>query len=529
MRLPERTFPKQPGWLRWLLVALAGLVFAVLLAYLFVYLRYAVALIQFPFDYDQGEGFELNDTLLFSRGEWPYRSNEVYPYYSSNYPPLYHLVLVPFMWVFGPAYWYGRLFSFLATLVTAALIGAAVHREGRVPWIAAAAGLLYLSSNYVYHVGPLFRQHISMVMLETAAIYLLWPLKHENDPDADPKAERWRLIWVLVLLMAAGYTKQLAYITAIVAFLFILTKGWKRAFISGAIFGAVGVAFFLLIDVGTGGEWWLNTIVANVNPFVPGQMQELFAQWFGLHLVVTLLAGAWVLYDGWRSRRVSLYSLWFIGAVANSTLAGKWGAGESYFMTAIAASLILAGLALSELHNRATSDDGPQPAFRAAMLLAIPLLLLWQTSLTVHMPTQGRLFGPVAQVLGLPTDQPYYDSQGYTQLGRPPNSIDVAQGYKILSYVQAVDGPVMTEEAAFSLLAGKAQVGNPTQLLNLDRSGLLNYAPLVADIEARRFDLIILKAEFYPRPVLRAIGQHYDSIATEPMNGFLYRILVPRE
>ena len=99
-----------------LLLSLALLLYV---GYFFVYARYAAALIAFPFDYDQGEGFELNDSVLFARGEWPYRNNAVYPFYASNYPPLYHLWLVPFVWVFGPAYWYGRLFSFVSTLVTA--------------------------------------------------------------------------------------------------------------------------------------------------------------------------------------------------------------------------------------------------------------------------------------------------------------------------------------------------------------------------------------------------------------------------
>ena len=60
-----------------------------------IYNIYAFALFQFPFDYDQGEGFELMDTLLFSQGEWPYRDNDTFPFYSSNYPPLFHVITAP--------------------------------------------------------------------------------------------------------------------------------------------------------------------------------------------------------------------------------------------------------------------------------------------------------------------------------------------------------------------------------------------------------------------------------------------------
>ena len=117
---------------------------------LLVYLLYAANLIPFPFDYDQGEGFELHDTALFSRGQLPYRDVEVFPFYASNYPPLYHLLAAPFVWIFGPAYWYGRLLSFLASLISAVAICIAVYRDGtRHKWIALLSGLAFLASNFV--------------------------------------------------------------------------------------------------------------------------------------------------------------------------------------------------------------------------------------------------------------------------------------------------------------------------------------------------------------------------------------------
>jgi len=118
-----------------------------LLGHLVVYVNYAIGLMRFPFDYDQGEGFELVDTIMFSEGEWPYRDNEVYPYYASNYPPLFHVLLVPLVWLFGKAYWYGRLVGFLGTLVTATAIGIMVYRAERHRGVAVLSGLAFLASN----------------------------------------------------------------------------------------------------------------------------------------------------------------------------------------------------------------------------------------------------------------------------------------------------------------------------------------------------------------------------------------------
>jgi len=550
---------------------LLGVVILIFAGYFIIYLRYTAALIQFPYDYDQGEGFELNDVVLFAHGQWPYRSNEVYPFYASNYPPLYHLWLVPFEWVFGPAYWYGRLFSFLSTLVTAGAIGWAVYRAARDRPIGLIAGLAYLSSNYVYHIGPLFRQHISMVMFETLAVVILAPLKTE-----DTQAERWRIFWGLLCLLAAGYTKQLAYATVAVCLLFIVWRGLKRGLIASAIFAGVAAALFGLINLATSGQWWLNIILANINEFIPGQMEGLFKQWYGLHFFLIWLSIIFVgIVIGLRvyyaikhipvpDQAYALYALWFLGAVANSTLAGKWGAGESYFMTSVAAMCVCTGLLLAEW-RRLTANR--QPLYRWATALAIPAVLIMQGNRFLHLPTQGKFFETLAQVLDVPPQgggrgartlelaptprtahtEPgntvigdagvfvdsegrvqYYDSQGYTQLGRPPNQIDTEQGNKILAYVKAATGPVLTEEAAFSLLAGKEQVGNPTQLYNLAKLSLLDSTALVEMIKRREFSIIVLKAEFYPLPVLQAIGQNYQSVETVPMNGFYYRVLKPR-
>ncbi len=211
------------GWL------LAGLAFVLLVGHLLIYVHYAVGLMRFPFDYDQGEGFELVDTMLFSQGEWPYRDNETYPFYASNYPPLFHVILVPFAWVFGPAYWYGRLAGFVGTLLTAAAIGGIVYREERHRGVAVLAGLAFLASNYVYHIGPLFRQHMTMVMFETLAVAVLAQAPSLRETGR----RRWALAGGLLLLLAAGYTKQHAVATCVAVFVFLFLRNPRRAAIWG--------------------------------------------------------------------------------------------------------------------------------------------------------------------------------------------------------------------------------------------------------------------------------------------------------
>lgn len=493
----------------WALVALA---LGVLAAYLAIYVIYAASLFRFPLDYDQGEGFELNDAILFSQGQWPYRDNHVYPFYASNYPPLFHLMMVPLLPLLGRTLLAGRALSFAVTLVIGGAVGWIVYRKTRRVELAAMCGLMVFASNYIYRIGPLARLHMTMVMFELLAIAFL-------DGVDDARHGRRNLIIGLILLGCAGWTKQLALATAVAGFVYLLLRNPRRAVVAGVIFAAVNGVLFALVNAATGGQWFVNIIQANVNAYDVGQAIGLYHQWFRLHWVLVVLAGV----HGVRelvARRVSVYSIWFVAAVFNSALAGKWGAGESYFTTAVVAACVLAGFALNL----------PPSAFH----FLIPLAFIIQAFFVLHMPTDGQRFGLLADVVGVgrqATVYPgysYYDAGGYTQLGHVLAERDFEAARKLLDYVRAVPGPVLTEEATLAILAGKAVVTNPTQLLNLYNNGLYDPSSLIEMIKARQFGLIVLRAQFYPPPVLEAIGQNYRPMDDVAMNGFIYRVLEPR-
>ncbi len=531
--------PERNAW-QWLPRLLVGLALLVFVGYLAIYSYYAVQLFRFPFDYDQGEGYELVDTILLSQGQWPYRDIETYPFYSSNYPPLYHLVVVPLVWLFGPHYWTGRLVTYLGTLLTAAAIGYAVYTESgrRRWWLAALAGLAFLASNYVYHVGPLFRQHMFMVMLETLAVVLVARVMAREEADGRP---RWLgLLLVMALLLAAGYTKQLAYATIAAVFIFLFLRRPLRAVVWAAGFLLATALIFVGINLATGGHWWTNTVTANINEFIPGQATGLLRQWFRLHTVLAVVAALYALYQLY-GERLSVYSIWFAVTLVNSLTAGKWGAGESYFATTIAASCILTGLAFGRVLELASG----KAALRALATSAVALLFLWQAWLVFHMPTHTPLLAGIATALGQPATAmvapqtscsaprppqpvPYVDSAGVSLLGRPPTAADGEAGRRIAAYVQAGERAAFSEEAGFNLYAGREVVTNPTQLLNLYKNDAVDLTEMVAMLDERAFETVILRAQFYPPPVLAAIGRNYETVELVEMNGFVYCILESR-
>lgn len=532
-------------------VALAVLALLAYVGYLAVYVSYAVELFRWPFDYDQGEGFELYDAVLYSRGAWPYRDSASFPFYASNYPPLFHLLIVPLLPVFGPQLIAGRLLSFVATLIAAATIAvvvrhniASVEHSWMNEWlIPLISGLGFLASNYVYQIGPLCRMHMTLVMFETLAVAFAAEFEH-------PEHGARNLILSLVMLFCAGYTKQTAVFTVAAVLSYVFLRDIKKALLAGAGLALTAGATFWLINVATQGQWWVNIIQANVNEFDYRQTLFLFGQWFRLHTLFVLLAAGYFVYELFWDR-LSAHSLWFFFALGVGALSGKWGAGFGYFNTAVAAACLTSGLALGKLTDvtgklelrglRLTVDE---EWGRACLAALIPLLYLWQAPRMLHLPTSGPVFEPLSRLLGVdrqlaygsgenlaPTHcapVAYHDAMGYTQLGHPLSAQDYAAGETIMTYVHAAEGPIFSEEAMFSILADKPVVTNPTQLLNLYNNGLLDTSEIIERIEQQAFSLVIFRAQFYPPPVLEAIGQHYRPVDQVCMNGFAYHLLQPR-
>lgn len=538
-------FHSLPRFWRWVIALLCGLAGLALIGQLVVYGHYAVALLRFPFDYDQGEGFELYDTVLHAQGQWPYRDSQIFPFYTSIYPPLFHLLTVPLVWLAGPQLWTGRLVGLAASLVAAGAIGWGVQRATGQRFIAFCSGLTFLASNYTFHIGPLFRQHMTMVAFETLAIVVL--ANASLDSPAPDKKHRWGLWIGLLLLLAAGFTKQMALATVLAALAFLWVRGPLRARLAGVGLVVIATGLFLGLNHASGysatvppleifqgplaplnqitSSWWFISLIrANVNQYDFNQALSFYRQWGELHRIIAGLALGRLVYEIYWAR-LSAYAWWFALALATGVLTGKFGAGESYFVTATAAACVLSGIACARLWQWAARRA------RWGTVLAgvlIPLLYLAQTRLTLHMYTDGPVYTPIARALGVWTETGYYDSQGYTQLGPRPKLSDHTAGWEITALARNAPGPVFSEEAAFMFRAGKPVVTNPFPQLVMYQAGLFDPTEEIRMINQKQFGLIIFRAQFYPPPVLQAIGANYQPSTEIHMNGFTYRILTPR-
>jgi hypothetical protein len=432
----------------------------------------------------------VNAGWLLAQGRPIYTDNETYPYFSSNYPPVYSLAVALATRIWGPLLLAGRTVSLIATLGLAVLIFLVARERSNVLGGLTAAGVFWLS-DYVFHFTPLARVNALTGFLALAGLLCIG------------RAGR---VWVAAgaaLLLAALYTKPTA-VDAVIAALFKLWLENRRVCLMvGTGLAAATLLLGALLELSTARAFSLNVLLGNVNPFLPEQLRDYFANFALLHAAPLGLA-TYSIAQSARARRIDGVQLFFLAGLAVALGVGKWGAGESYFLSAIVGSCILAGQVAGRLFER-----GRAPA------LTVPVLFLAQSMISAHDPISTRLPGLADR--GLQS----------AALASVPTYGDLERGHAIVTRLRAQPGPGLAEDPAFELGAGKEVVGNATHLRNLYQAGLWRPDNLVADVVARRYHTVVLDAELYPEPVLAAIGRHYFLYETVVVHRATQQIFLP--
>jgi hypothetical protein len=456
--------------------------------------------------------------------------------------------------------------AFACSLIIGGLIFVAARRHWRMgprplsglgSWLALTvpfvAALAFFAANHVYHVGPLARAHLPMVMFAFAGILCLDAAFDEGGGRKDGfrllgpvRRQSFLVALGITLLVIAGFTKLQAVDAIVAGFGFLLIRRPRWFVIALAISAGLTLAIVALLNAATAGQFWLNVISANVNDYDIDVTWRTYGQWFRLQGALVVCSGIYVAWDivaAIRARALQPITVWSLYVVAGSAmglLTGKWGAGPTYLIAAIAASCVCTAGLFARIWRAVEGGGGRTVGFQPAVsafrpslvMLGAALVFLGQAALNVHLPTSGRLYGPVARLIGVadrPSSYPpypYYDSIGYTQLGHVLGPADAANGWELVKLIREVDGPVWSEEAMLTLLAGKDVVTNPTQLLNLSKNDMLDTSHMIEMIRRRDFGAVVFRALFYPEDVKQAIGQNYYWARNVKMNGFDYWVLL---
>src|SRR5580765_7441893 len=149
------------------------------------------------------------------------------------------------------------------------------------------------------------------------------------------------------------------------------------------------------------------------------------------------------------SRRFDAVLLYFLTGLALALGVGKWGAGESYFLSAITAGSVVAGGVAGGLIRRGGLASG----LAALMVLA-------QCLISAH--------GAVAARVAWLPDRGLQAAA----LGAEPGLADLERGDGITTRLRDVGLPNLLEDPGFGIAVGQEVVGNATHLRNLYQAGL---------------------------------------------------------
>jgi hypothetical protein len=442
-----------------------------------LFLRHGWEALAFPYPLNYGEGPLLDQSMRLAQFQNIYRTDlSAPPYVVANYPPLFMLAQLPFVWLFGPALWYGRLISLLSVAGVALFIGLTLHTLTKDRLAAVAGALIFPAMPYVVRWSSLSRVDLLGLALSWAGLFVVarWPHR------------RWSVFVSALLLVAAVYTRQTYILAApLAAFVWLFAHGQRRRVLqTAAIAGGASLLLFAALNISTGEGFFLNTVTANLNDFRWERVS--FNALVALLACPLLLLGSLaflVLTPRKGNRAWWLVAPYLLASIPSAVLVGKVGSDVNYLLELSAALGLATGAFIAWQRRR--------PRLRIALiaLLTIQVLALAQSS---RVP------------LGL---------QNYVVEQRD----EVAQ---LSRMVASANGPVVTDDYMGLLPErGKRIYFQPFEMTQLARDGDWDQRPLVEDIDREKFPLIMIWSPPFAREIkrdrwtprmLEEIHDHYD-------------------
>ena len=416
-------------------------------------LQAALALLyRYPLDY--GEAPLVDQAMRLAAGQNIYRADiSTPPYTVSNYPPLYVLSLAPFVKLFGPSFFAGRVISVLCTLASAIFLGRIIYGVSQDRGAAAVTGMLFLSFPYVAGWSKLLRVDMLALALSTAGLYTV----------VRRPATRRGLIISGLLLVAAIYTRQSYALAApLAAFAWLWAHDRRQAIRLAGLVGGLSLVLFLVMAILTRGGFYFNIVTANVNEFDTDRLGRWLGGLWETTTILLVLGGALLLLAYRRVPSWPLVAPYLIGALLSALTIGKIGSNENYFLELSAALGLTGGAAVVWSRER--------PWLRAAL----PILLALQTGMLMSSTLNGPVEGLKWRIWP----------------ARDPTSHDIRN----LDWLaKSADGPVLADEfMGFLTLHDRPLYIQPFEITQLANAGLWDQTALLASIRSHEFPAILI-------------------------------------
>lgn len=397
---------------------------------------------------------------MLATGQGLYYDLNHYPFTISPYGPIFYSVSALFHRLGLPWFQSARLLSYTALLTALWLLWRASGSLVSNPYARITGVVLAASTSNLLFWGTVGQTDMLAVCFALAAFqsFLAW---------RDRRSSRGLLLSGLFVILAV-FTKQTALSAGVAIGLTLLLEDRKNALWWIPTVGSMGVGLALALNAFTHGHYFANAIFANINPFsVDKLLQHL--QYFGLTCVGVLIVIAAGLRHGSR-RLVPLYLYTALAAGVWLATAPKIGSDLNYQIETVLLISLWAACSLDRLQffpKLFRQDRG------WVTLLNIPLLL--------HVVLNVVLTANVlaARVLMEPQK--------------------AAESAALMPYLQP-GGPVLTSQFNALMHSRGCIEVEPLIYTTLVKTGLVDGTPVLRDLQARRFEHVIISQDvFAPR------------------------------
>ena len=423
-----------------------------------LFLRFLYSAIQvygIPYGIDFGEGYLADASLKIITGHNPYHAIQNPPWIVCSYPPLYPIINGILMLIFGPNLLPGR---FIATASFLAILGLVIlifRKLGAISTIAVISAGLLFAFPWPVRWAQVVRVDTLGIALTLGGFYA-W-IKSENKSDA---------ILSAVLFACAVFTKQSLLSAPVALLIYAFISRDRRKYMFLFLFIGLVAILYAVSDILTGGGIFLHLFKYTANEyfllrFTAGLFAYIKSTWI---LQVIVLISFFIPGTLTGSRR--LFIAYYILAHLTLVTYGFEGSDTNYFIEPLIASIFLAGFAFDSLsripHESQSTDRLPAPAN------IVPLLLI-----------------------ALITVSGFINSNDFRV--HRINGDRLQSGLGLLRLATSTPGDILSEDASFTVLAGKKVIFQPYIMSLLYKKGKWDQSEFVRSIRDKKYSLIVLR------------------------------------
>jgi len=221
---------------------------------IFIFFNHSFQVINYPYQLDYDEGFNLSASWQWSHLVNIYLPNTPDHFIAAGYPPLYYLLSASLIKFFGMSLQGGRIVGFVSSLSIGLLIALLSHNlitqyfaEKKGSWITSwIIGVSWFALAPVQIWSSLYKQDMVGLALALFGLYLL---DYKNPT-------KMSLFLAAIIFTLAILTKQNMLIAPVSAVLFLLFQNWRQALgLVAWCSGLLGLTWVLLQQYSQGGAF----------------------------------------------------------------------------------------------------------------------------------------------------------------------------------------------------------------------------------------------------------------------------------